>query len=66
MTSSAFLCGSSSLHPYECNGPGRCVHCDRQKTWVGLSKGQTPSRVEDWELEHDPKACALCDDGTTR
>ena len=24
-----FLCSTSDLHPYECDGPGRCVHCDR-------------------------------------
>jgi hypothetical protein len=22
----------SNFHPYECNGPGLCPHCDRRKT----------------------------------
>jgi hypothetical protein len=26
---SGALCGSSSFHPYECDGPGKCPHCDR-------------------------------------
>lgn len=28
---SGFLCGSSSFHPYECDGPGKCPHCDRRE-----------------------------------
>ncbi len=23
---------SENLHPFECNGPGNCIHCDRIKT----------------------------------
>jgi hypothetical protein len=23
---------SSNLHPYECDGPGHCIHCDRAET----------------------------------
>ena len=26
------LCTASDLHPYECDGPGRCVHCDHTIT----------------------------------
>jgi len=27
-----FLDGASNFHPYECNGPGWCIHCDRLVT----------------------------------
>lgn len=27
-----FICGSSDLHPYECDGMGKCIHCDREKS----------------------------------
>lgn len=23
---------SSNFHPYECDGPGDCIHCDRDRT----------------------------------
>lgn len=26
----AFLCSVEDLHPYECGGPGACIHCDRR------------------------------------
>lgn len=32
------------LHPYQCLGPGKCIHCDK--------KAQGP--------DHDPKTCNLC------
>ena len=25
-----FICTSSDFHPYECDGKGKCVHCDRR------------------------------------
>lgn len=25
-----FLDTSENFHPYECDGPGKCEHCDRQ------------------------------------
>ncbi len=24
--------GASNFHPYDCNGNGKCPHCDRQHT----------------------------------
>jgi hypothetical protein len=27
---------ASNLHPYECNGPGKCMHCDRLVTYDHL------------------------------
>lgn len=27
----AFLCTAESMHPYECSGSGKCIHCDREK-----------------------------------
>lgn len=32
MAAWAFLDDASNFHPYECNGPGKCAHCDRQET----------------------------------
>jgi len=26
------ICFSSDMHPYNCDGAGRCEHCDRQTT----------------------------------
>jgi hypothetical protein len=40
-----------NFHPYECDGVGKCVHCDRlQRT--SLLTG---------DVLHDPATCALCD-----
>jgi hypothetical protein len=27
-----FIDTSDDFHPYECNGPGHCIHCDRART----------------------------------
>jgi len=27
-----YLCSNQDLHPYECEGPGHCIHCDRTVT----------------------------------
>lgn len=27
-----FMDGPSNFHPYECDGPGRCIHCDQKHT----------------------------------
>lgn len=49
--SAAFVDTDSNFHPYECNGPGKCIHCDRlQRT--SLMTG---------DVLHDPATCALCD-----
>ena len=46
---SLFLDTPENLHPYECNGPGQCMHCDRRFD-------------EDIHMrEHDPATCSLCD-----
>lgn len=29
---SVFVDPSSNLHPYECDGPGHCIHCDGTET----------------------------------
>jgi hypothetical protein len=26
------VCTSADMHPYECSGPGKCIHCDRKRT----------------------------------
>lgn len=38
-----------NLHPYECDGPGRCRHCDRRIVEGSL------------RYQHHPADCALCD-----
>ena len=45
MSERVWLDAASNFHPYECDGPGKCVHCDRLYV-TG---------------EHDPATCALCD-----
>lgn len=67
--STGFLDTASNFHPFECDGPGKCVHCDRRTTYVGVAEGfrwthtfrPTPNAVKDWTVEHDPVTCALCD-----
>lgn len=27
---SGFVCMTDDMHPYECDGPGKCLHCDRE------------------------------------
>jgi hypothetical protein len=29
---SVHVCRTEDMHPYECDGPGKCVHCDRKTT----------------------------------
>lgn len=29
---SNFNDSTSNFHPYECDGPGKCIHCDRTET----------------------------------
>ncbi len=43
----------SNFHPYECDGAGKCVHCDREYRLEVNSLEQ--------EREHNPATCALCD-----
>lgn len=32
MFSAVFFDTADNFHPFECNGPGKCVHCDAQTT----------------------------------
>lgn len=50
---SVFYDTASNFHPYECDGPGKCIHCDRRKV-VFDTQGTR-------QVEHDPATCALCD-----
>lgn len=50
---SVFFDPSSNFHPYECDGPGRCIHCDRKIIAAGGSRGGPYS--------HHPADCMLCD-----
>ena len=60
-----FLDPSSNFHPYECDGPGKCIHCDRKTTYrgEGWERHHALDTIEDakWTIDHDPKVCALCD-----
>jgi hypothetical protein len=51
-----FFDTASNFHPYECDGPGKCVHCDRRVVVYTADEGTS-------SFEHDPVTCALCDDG---
>lgn len=33
------ICSPDDMHPYNCLGKGRCIHCDRRRF-----KGHVPSR----------------------
>lgn len=48
---SVFLDTAENFYPYECNGPGSCIHCDRLYR-KSLMTG---------EMLHDPATCELCD-----
>ena len=32
VSTTAFIEAADNFHPYECNGPGACIHCDRLRT----------------------------------
>jgi hypothetical protein len=32
MTTFTFVCTPTDMHPYNCDGPGLCVHCDHTRT----------------------------------
>jgi len=27
-----FFCTAEDMHPYNCDGEGKCIHCDRRRT----------------------------------
>ena len=45
---------AENFHPYECDGPGFCVHCDRLHIVCGGDEGTG-------HYSHDPSTCELCD-----
>ena len=50
---SVFVDTSANFHPYECDGPGKCVHCDRLVVVRSSDEGTS-------YYEHHPMDCALC------
>ena len=44
-----FFDASGNFHPFECDGPGRCIHHDR----IVTCRGET--------VVHDPATCELFD-----
>lgn len=46
---SVFVDVASNLHPFDCDGPGECIHCDRRIV------------VRHGVYTHHPGDCALCD-----
>lgn len=53
-----FFDTSSNMHPYECDGPGRCVHCDRRIVTYTFGESETHLTGH---YQHHPADCALCD-----
>lgn len=51
------ICAPQDMHPYECPGPGKCMHCDRRRL-----ETHTPSTC--WlcheTLQRHPKDCVMC------
>lgn len=45
-----FACHSENFHPYECDGPGKCRHCDRREIQAAY----------DPDGGHNPETCELC------
>jgi hypothetical protein len=45
---------SENFHPYACDGPGKCCHCDRRHMVASSDEGTN-------HYSHDPATCALCD-----
>jgi hypothetical protein len=58
-------CTSEDMHPYECDGVGRCCHCDRRMVFEGSGpqRHHAVDMIEDAtrKLVHDPASCSLCD-----
>lgn len=48
-----FMDASSNLHPHECDGHGKCIHCDRSTIYISGASA----------IAHSPATCALCDPG---
>lgn len=48
-----FACVSEDFHPYECDGPGKCRHCDRRE----IQSAHDPQGGG-----HNPEICELCAD----
>jgi len=51
---SAFLDTSENFHPYECDGAGKCRHCDRRVIVATGDEGTS-------HYAHHPNDCPLCD-----
>jgi hypothetical protein len=50
-------CRAEDFHPWECDGPGQCRHCDRRleehhdpETCALCDEPALTSRLEDWEM----------------
>lgn len=51
----AIACSASDFHPYECDGPSGCIHCDRLEEpghdpqTCELCRSTPIADIEDWE-----------------
>ena len=43
-----------NVHPYQCDGPGKCPHCDRRVIVATGDEGTS-------HYAHHPNDCGLCD-----
>jgi hypothetical protein len=50
----SIICTSEDMHPMNCDGPGKCRHCDRLVIVHTTDEGTS-------HYEHHPADCALCD-----
>lgn len=46
------VCTGHDMHPYNCDGPGKCIHCDAKLV-----------RASKTRRGHNPARCWLCWDG---
>lgn len=46
-----FICRNEDMHPYECDGPGACKHCDRIRDDEHDPKTCALCGLDGWETE---------------
>jgi len=49
-----YVCRNEDLHPYECDGPGACMHCDRLDAEDHDPRDCELCDLDGWETEPVP------------